>query len=857
MENRNNKTKNKTFKTIEILKKTAALALVLSMALSLCACGSSSGTGSTDTGAASGSASTASDTAAGSKSDNGTGAAASNTAAASDAIAAGTLVYKAEFTPVTGDEKISYVTPQKFTSDGFYATGTLITGSHAPEGVEPQYFGQFDDPEPGVVFIGYDGKVSILENYKSVELPGAEEGMYGYTTYSYINGFDVLSDGNLLILESAYRAWTDSEDIDYESDDYFEHYHYTNDNYIRVTDPTGKEISCAVLEVPTNEYMYSSGSSDSDGNILYTVSTDSGEYCVKAINTAGETVYTVECEDYIDSLVSTSDGTIYVTSWGNLGMELKKLDPETHTFSESTGLPSNAYSMMAGDGDYDLYYTSGVYFYGLDTASGEAVKLFSWMDCDIDPDEAYYAHVDSDGTVRILVNNYDSYTMSYSRCVAAVKKTPYDPTAEKKVLTLGTQYLSWEMRNAVIDFNRSSNDVRIEVLDYSEYNTEEDYSAGLTKMNTEIIAGNCPDIIAMSGLSVSQLAAKGLIEDLYPYMDADSELNRDDYYANVLAAAEYDGKLMHTASYFSINTAVGASSIVGDEPGWTYAELENALKDMREGCEAFDATVTRDEMLSMCLNLNMDSLVDWSTGEVNFDNEDFVDLLTFCALFPETYDWETYDYTTDSPDVRLAEGMQMLYSSNIYSMDELMYIETTFCSADGPVPVTFKGYPVSEGTGNTINIENGYAMSSSCSDKEAAWSFLRTFFTEKYYANHSYYGLPLQKAYMEKLLKKATTMTYQLDENGEYKLDANGEKMPEKHYFARNDGAYEYYCMSETMAERFTDLLETTTRTSVDDESIKDIVTRQAAAFFAGQKSAEEVAKLIQSNARIYVNEQR
>ena len=41
------------------------------------------------------------------------------------------------------------------------------------------------------------------------------------------------------------------------------------------------------------------------------------------------------------------------------------------------------------------------------------------------------------------------------------------------------------------------------------------------------------------------------------------------------------------------------------------------------------------------------------------------------------------------------------------------------------------------------------------------------------------------------------------------------------------------------------------------DESIISIVTEQAAAYFSGQKSAQEVAKLIQSKASIYINEQK
>ena len=43
----------------------------------------------------------------------------------------------------------------------------------------------------------------------------------------------------------------------------------------------------------------------------------------------------------------------------------------------------------------------------------------------------------------------------------------------------------------------------------------------------------------------------------------------------------------------------------------------------------------------------------------------------------------------------------------------------------------------------------------------------------------------------------------------------------------------------------------------VDDETIMGIVSEQAQAFFNGQKSAEEVARLIQSKVNIYVNEQR
>ena len=52
------------------------------------------------------------------------------------------------------------------------------------------------------------------------------------------------------------------------------------------------------------------------------------------------------------------------------------------------------------------------------------------------------------------------------------------------------------------------------------------------------------------------------------------------------------------------------------------------------------------------------------------------------------------------------------------------------------------------------------------------------------------------------------------------------------------------------------DLINSAERTASYDESIMEIIRDEAAAFFAGQKSAKETAAVIQSRVNIYVNEQ-
>lgn len=43
----------------------------------------------------------------------------------------------------------------------------------------------------------------------------------------------------------------------------------------------------------------------------------------------------------------------------------------------------------------------------------------------------------------------------------------------------------------------------------------------MTKLNTEILSGNVPDIFVTTDLPIAQYAAKGLLRDLYEFIDAD------------------------------------------------------------------------------------------------------------------------------------------------------------------------------------------------------------------------------------------------------------------------------------------------------------------------------------------------
>ena len=72
-----------------------------------------------------------------------------------------------------------------------------------------------------------------------------------------------------------------------------------------------------------------------------------------------------------------------------------------------------------------------------------------------------------------------------------------------------------------------------------------------------------------------------------------------------------------------------------------------------------------------------------------------------------------------------------------------------------------------------------------------------------------------------------------------------------------NGRLFRYRLVSEEEAALVETVIQATTRVLRMDESMKAIIAEGAAPFFAGQRSAGEAARMIQSKAALYVNEQK
>jgi len=220
--------------------------------------------------------------------------------------------------------------------------------------------------------------------------------------------------------------------------------------------------------------------------------------------------------------------------------------------------------------------------------------------------------------------------------------------------------------------------------------------------------------------------------------------------------------------------------------------------------------------------------VDWNTGECSFDSEEFISLMEFANRFPETFDWENHEWTPEDNDsTRIKEGRQLLVMLSLSDPYSYTYYSEMFNGE-----MTLKGYPGVPGSGAVFYSNGtGLAISSTCADKDAAWSFVRTLLTRDY-------GFVTNRELFDENIKNMVGQSY-------YTYDESTGEEKEIKFTQEN-------------ADLIADIIDNTSMVAdYNTSQINDIINEEVAYYFSGEKTAQDVAATIQNRVSIYVNEQR
>lgn len=565
---------------------------------------------------------------------------------------------------------------------------------------------------------------------------------------------------------------------------------------------------------------------------------DSGLSYKGSIDTAGS---------YFYSTGVGKDGKVYASTWDDQaqGQVLKEIDFDSKGIGKTYrnfGSGGSSNLTQGIEGDFLINDGTKVYEYRMEDES--TTELFAWLDSDIFGDYVSQMAVTDDGRIVVCMNDWATRENE----IAFLTKVKTSELEQKTQITIGALYDSQQMQEAAVAFNKQSSKYHINIKYYRDLNdySENSYSDAQTAMNKDLISAGCPDLVDISMLNMEQLAAKGVFEDLSTWLDASTVLNRSDFFDNVIDGATYDGCLVYIPKTFNIQTVVGKSADVGGERGWSIDDII-ALSKEHPDSAVFDGT-TKDTMLYYMMAYNQGQFIDYETGKCNFESDEFKKILEFVAGFPDEYDWSADD---DSLPTKLSDGRVLLntvYLTDIegIQLDEAMY----------NAPVTYIGYPTTDGSiGCMLGTNGGYAITSKSNNKEGAWEFIEFYLTRE--DNLFSWGFPSNKDDMQEMIDEALTVEYLTDENGELVLDEEGNpiSMGSGGGIGYDDWSYTYHDTTQEEVDLLLEIISEATPTSNVDDQITSIISEEAAPFFAGQKTVDDVAGVIQSRVQIYINE--
>lgn len=734
-----------------------------------------------------------------------------------------------------------------------------------------------------LVLLSVDPDTGACTQLPNLQLPTVPEDCEGNVDCYNMAGSD---DGTLWMLVNVYAAKYDlpadfdpntMNKYDYPSTDMSTAYLM----HVAADGSTIANVDLSVTDDGTDEEdgmgsNISSFAVDAAGNLYVT------DYnYIYVLDAEGKLLFKIDDSQYSGSLCRLQPNQVGIL-WYNYatgtaestdenGQFFIPVDLETKTWGEKIKMPANVWNVYPGDDAYDFYYKNNDNIYGYTFASDTKDKLVDWMACDVDTSNMYDSGMLSDGRVVGMTQDWSSDTADYQLIV--LHRIDASEVKEKTVLTLACMGLDWSLRSKIVEYNKSNDQYRIQVVDYSEYATDDDYNAGITKLTTEIISGSVPDLFLTSSLPIDKYAAKGVVADLYTFMDGGSGLSRDYFVPQVLKAIEKDGKLYELPTKFSVETAYALSSIVDQYDTWNVAAVQNAMTQLQEGATVFSTGWTKSSVLNNCLTRNLAAFVDWTTGKCTFDSEAFQQLLAFCNSFPDdstsddgiAYSSEAATVDTmddpvwESDATRILSGKQLMATTSFYSFED--YIYNIYPVKD---KVTFVGYPSESGEpGNSFYIQCPMAISSVTKYPDAAWDFVSTMIRQTNEDAESMYAFPISQEAFDKKMTAVMTEQYQLDENGEqvdWDEDGEPDKMPIGSYEVVENGEstwQQVYALTQEDIDQILSVINSATGIVDYDDEILSIVSDEVSAYFAGDKDVQTTANMIQSRVNLYVQEQR
>ncbi len=595
-----------------------------------------------------------------------------------------------------------------------------------------------------------------------------------------------------------------------------------------------------------------------DGNMYFSGYKDTG--CIVVTDKDGKQLFEISNASINGSLYKVGD-QIYCDGYD-------EKDNYKHKFYEvlaSSKKLGDAIDMSAfnNGGIYSgldgLYMSDSYGVYKVDLKANLKTDVFSFDQTDAltnsyNASNQYY--VLTNDKLLMISTEYSMGTGASTTTATLLSRETANPNAGKEIIVLGGVGLIYNSKisEAVYNFNKESTEYRIEIrdyekdVDYSNAETNEDYmkiqADMYSAMNLDILNGTGPDIVYGVYENTSSLEAKGLFVDMYALMEKDTEFKKDDYLPSVFKMCETDGKLYKIPTSFMIYGLAGAKSVIGDRTGWTMDEFNQVVNSLPKDMEmmSMDSSMTQSSLLTYILYGNMNSLINYKSGEVSFDSDAFRQLMEFAKTYGSDDDAISDDGGEwVDPMERVRNGEVAMVNSYIYGANSYNEMVTVFGE-----PVSVVGYPSANASGPLCALTNSFAISSESANIDASWSFIKSLLSKDAQTPVDMYSyeIPVLKSAFEAQIE--TAMNPPKDSNNK---DSNNM------YYSSYTADGMLPAMTEESAQAYRALVDSLDSIMIMDNAVNSIILEEVPAYFNDQKSDKDVSALIQNRVETLVRE--
>ncbi len=551
-------------------------------------------------------------------------------------------------------------------------------------------------------------------------------------------------------------------------------------------------------------------------------------------------------KNYIDSVAFDKNGQVICSQQYDDGEEsfllVREIGESFDEWKNSYSIPVNnnpvdGNILMNGWGEYDFCYKEADGIYGYITKKKKSVKLLDFLASNMTGNHTEKLTLLKDNKwIGIVYDEAaDSKVMVYN-------KVDPEIVANRKKVVVGVFGIEEDIEKAIIQFNGEHPQYQIEVRDYLE---SED---PILQMNTEVITGNAPDIIDLSYISMNQYVEKGLLENLAPYIEEDSEICMQDFIPSVSETIMEGNNLYFVAPSFSLYSLAAPKKVVGEKDSWTLEELKEILKKKDEDVNAFYRNDKMDILYAL-LEMHVYDFVDWKTGNCDFESEEFKELLVLIDRIGIDGAATSSEELSEENDA--IQENKVLFWEGCVDLFQLYMNKRTFGEE-----ITYIGYPNKDREGCYFRFNYSFAICSKSKEKKVAWDFVRIFMTKDYQGKMGLYSsnMPTRQDCFDLMLEANIATEAYTNEMGQ---DIIPGEIWTAYSYIYNDPSLKENPLTEEDIDELRELVQKTKRYVSYEDALMDIIEEEAARYFAGEKSLEDTVRIIQNRAEIYVNENR